>query len=226
MAAMSERGRRRSTGDQSVDLRGFLVMLKAAAGADRAGLVDLSALRQQLDSAVAPGQYVEYRWAHDYAEGIHHVLDDIEHLTSQGFPESAIEAVEYALELLDEAIGRVDDSDGWLGKLFAARRRSTGKLARPPGRILHLSESTLPSGPCARNGRCSSTPRPSTPTSSARKDWPASRPSSTTDQQAASPRARTPAGERRVVPAVAGHPPQGRVGRTTRRRRPRGSHLA
>jgi tetratricopeptide (TPR) repeat protein len=89
--------------------------LKAAAGADRAGLVDLSRLRQELDAALAPGQFVEYRWAHDYAQGIDDVLDDIEHLTSQGFPESAIEAVEYALELLDEAMGRVDDSDGWLG---------------------------------------------------------------------------------------------------------------
>ena len=91
--------------------------LKAAAGADCAGLVDLSRLRRKLDAAIRTDHYVEYGAAHGYAQGIDDVLDRVEKLTAEGFPEAAIEAAEYALGLLEDAFDSVEDSDGELGAL-------------------------------------------------------------------------------------------------------------
>ena len=91
--------------------------LKAAAGADRAGLVDLSRLRRELDAAILPGGFIEYGAAWGYARGIDSALDQVEELTKKGFPDAAIEAAEHALSLLEEAFDQVDDSDGELGAI-------------------------------------------------------------------------------------------------------------
>jgi hypothetical protein len=88
--------------------------LQAAAGADRAGLVDLSGLRRELDAAIRPGDYVGYAAAFGYARDIEKTLDQVGQLLADGFPEAAIEATEYALGLLDDAFGEVDDSGGEL----------------------------------------------------------------------------------------------------------------
>jgi len=93
--------------------------LKAAAGAGRDGLVDLSKRRRELDAAILPGGYIEYGAAWGYARGIDRVLDQVEELTSKGFPDAAIEAAEHALGLLEEAFDQVDDSDGELGAIRA-----------------------------------------------------------------------------------------------------------
>jgi hypothetical protein len=89
--------------------------LKAVAGADRAGLVDLSRLRRELDTAILPGGFIEYGAAWGYARGIDSALGQVEELTRKGFPDAAIEAAEHALSLLEEAFDQVDDSDGELG---------------------------------------------------------------------------------------------------------------
>jgi hypothetical protein len=111
--------------------------LKAAAGADRAGLVDLSRLRQELDTAILPGGFIEYGAAFGYARGIDSVLDRVEELTNAGFPDAAIEAAEHALSLLEEAFGQVDDSDGELGAIRARAQEihlAACEAARPdPG---------------------------------------------------------------------------------------------
>jgi len=91
--------------------------LKAAAGADRAGLVDLSGLRRELDTAILPGGFIEYGAAWGYARGIDSALDQVEELARKGFPDAAIEAAEHALSLLEEAFDQVDDSDGELGAI-------------------------------------------------------------------------------------------------------------
>jgi hypothetical protein len=93
--------------------------LKAAAGADRAGLVDLSRLRRELDAAILPGGYIDYEMAFGYARGIERVLDRVEELRNEGFPDAAIEAAEHALGLLEGALGQVDDSDGEMGAVKA-----------------------------------------------------------------------------------------------------------
>lgn len=81
--------------------------------------MDLSRLRQELDTAILPGGYIEYGAAFGYARGIDSVLDRVEELTNEGFPDAAIEAAEHALSLLEEAFGQVDDSDGELGAIQA-----------------------------------------------------------------------------------------------------------
>ena len=58
--------------------------LKAAAGADRAGLVDLSGLRRELDAAILPGGYIDYEMAFGYARGIDRVLDRVEERRTRG----------------------------------------------------------------------------------------------------------------------------------------------
>jgi hypothetical protein len=97
--------------------------LQAAAGADRAGLVDLSGLRRQLDVAIRPGGYVEYAAAFGYARDIEKALDQVDQLLAEGFPEAAIEASVYALGLLDEAFGEVDDSGGELREVSMRAQR-------------------------------------------------------------------------------------------------------
>ena len=115
--------------------------LQAAAGADRAGLVDLSGLLRELDTAILPGGYIEYRAAFGYARGIDRVLDHVEELTAEGFPDAAIEAAEHALSLLEEALGQVDDSDGELGAV-SARTQEIHLAACEAGRPdpVHLGE--------------------------------------------------------------------------------------
>jgi hypothetical protein len=77
--------------------------------------VDLSGLLRELDTAILPGGYIEYGAAFGYASRIGQVLEQVEELTAEGFPDAAIEAAEHALRLLEEAFGQVDDSDGELG---------------------------------------------------------------------------------------------------------------
>jgi hypothetical protein len=91
--------------------------LQAAAGAERTGLVDLSGLRRELASAIRPSWYVEYGAVAGYAFGIDRALDEVQKLVDAGFPESAIDAAEHALTLLEDALGQVDDSDGEMGSL-------------------------------------------------------------------------------------------------------------
>lgn len=91
--------------------------LQAASGAERTGLVDLSGLRRELASAIQPSWYVEYGAVAGYAHGIDRVLDEVQKLIDAGFPEAAIEAAEYALTLLEDALGQVDDSNGEMGAL-------------------------------------------------------------------------------------------------------------
>jgi hypothetical protein len=93
--------------------------LRAAAGADRAGLVDLSGLRRNLAEAIQPDWFVDYRAVGGYAHGIDKVLDEVYGLIEAGFPEAAIEAAEHALTLLESAFEHVDDSDGEMRSLAA-----------------------------------------------------------------------------------------------------------
>jgi hypothetical protein len=129
--------------------------LKAAAGADRASLVDLTQLRRELDTAILPGGFIEYGAAWGYARGIDSALDQVEELTRKGFPDAAIEAAEHALSLLEEAFDQVDDSDGSWAPSGAVHRRSIWPRARRPDQIRCSSANGSPGGRCARNGRSS-----------------------------------------------------------------------
>lgn len=89
--------------------------LQVLSGASRAEVLDLSDVRRDLAAAIEPVGFVEYAAAGGYAQQIERVLDEVRQLIDKGFPEAAVEAAAYALELLEEAMGYVDDSDGHVG---------------------------------------------------------------------------------------------------------------
>jgi hypothetical protein len=146
--------------------------LQAASGADRTGLVDLSGLRRELASAIQPSWYVEYGAVAGYAHGIDRVLDEVQRLIDEGFPEAAIEAAEYALTLLEDALGQVDDSDGEMGSLAGRAQEihlAACEQARPDAVEL---ASGWPGGRCAVIGRSFSTALAHMPTCSVSPAWP------------------------------------------------------
>lgn len=78
---------------------------------------DLAQLRRQMDDAIRPHAYPEYGAARGYAKRMHQLLDEVECLVQDGFPEVAVGLAEHALHLLEEAYGFIDDSDGELGSV-------------------------------------------------------------------------------------------------------------
>lgn len=88
--------------------------LEVAAGADARGACDDRALRNQLERAIEITDFVDYRSAYSYFHDIDEVLDDVAGLTDAGFPAAAGELALYAMQLLEDSAGLVDDSDGGL----------------------------------------------------------------------------------------------------------------
>jgi hypothetical protein len=68
----------------------------------------------RLERAIEIGDYVDYGEAYSYFDQVGEVLDAVAELVDGGFPDTAITLAEYALELLERAAGRVDDSDSGL----------------------------------------------------------------------------------------------------------------
>ena len=65
------------------------LLMKAARKAPKG--LDLATYRAAIDGAVDAGEFVDYRSAYDYAQGINDVIDSIEELLKAG----------YALEVID-----------------------------------------------------------------------------------------------------------------------------
>ncbi|MGH3994706.1 MAG: SWIM zinc finger family protein, partial [Pseudonocardiaceae bacterium] len=88
--------------------------LDLAAGADPRDAYDDRALRTRLEQAIEIGDFVDYREAYSYFQDVDEALTNVAELIDQGFADTAMNLAEYALELLEEAAERVDDSDGGL----------------------------------------------------------------------------------------------------------------
>ena len=88
--------------------------LDVAAGADPAGAFDDRELRERLELAIDVADYVDYGSVHQYVHHVGEALDAVARLVDGGFPHAAVPLAEYALELLEDAADRVDDSDGGL----------------------------------------------------------------------------------------------------------------
>jgi len=97
----------------------LLARLEVAAGADPAVAYDAADLRDRLVRAVEIGEYVGYQDAYSYFAHVEEALDEVAELTDAGFPDTAMTLAEYALDLLEGAAGRVDDSDGGLHQAIA-----------------------------------------------------------------------------------------------------------
>lgn len=78
---------------------------------------DLASFRDMLDEAIRVHDYVPWREAYGYAQGVHEAIDAVEKLVDDR-PETVIELAEYALAASEDAIQRVDDSDGEFGGIF------------------------------------------------------------------------------------------------------------
>jgi uncharacterized Zn finger protein len=76
-----------------------------------------AAVRRAFESAVRIKDFVPYREATRWARGVHAAIDSIEQLLSDGQAAAVIDLCESAIQLLLEALQRVDDSDGHLGGL-------------------------------------------------------------------------------------------------------------
>jgi uncharacterized Zn finger protein len=81
--------------------------------------LDLASYRRAIDDAVEPDGFVDYRSAYDYAQGIEEAIDSVEELLKEGHPAEVIELAEHALKAVEQAMGSVDDSDGYMGDLLA-----------------------------------------------------------------------------------------------------------
>ena len=80
--------------------------------------LDLGTFRAAIDNAVDTGEFVDYRSAGDYAQGIEEVIDSIAELLREGHAAEVIELAEYALAAVENTMGSVDDSDGHMGGLL------------------------------------------------------------------------------------------------------------
>lgn len=104
--------------EQAMDddrLRERLLMKTARMGPK--GL-DLATFRRAIDHAVSTGDFIEYGEVWDYAQGIEEVITSIEELLKEGYAAEVIELVEYALDAVEHAIESVDDSDGRMGDVL------------------------------------------------------------------------------------------------------------
>ena len=89
--------------------------LLAEARAVRGEAPDMGAWRRRFDKAFAPYRgFVSYREAEGWAAGIDKVIDALEDLYDSGHPDSVALLAEHAHRCADQAVGYVDDSDGWL----------------------------------------------------------------------------------------------------------------
>jgi uncharacterized Zn finger protein len=89
------------------------LQLKAAA-AD----FNLATYKKILRQAVGGSRFIDYQEMPDYWRGIDTVINSIEELLEQGHAAPLIELSEFALQQIESALERVDDSDGYMGQLL------------------------------------------------------------------------------------------------------------
>jgi len=98
------------------DLLRQQLMLKAArAGKDGC---NTDALKSAIDQATNTHGFVDYHSAYDFHKGIDSVVDSIEELLEDGYSEQVIELAEFALKRAENALGSMDDSDGYMHGIF------------------------------------------------------------------------------------------------------------
>ncbi|MGA7932454.1 MAG: DUF6880 family protein [Kovacikia sp.] len=91
------------------------LLLKVAA--QRPQGLDLTTFRRALRDAISIRDFIEWKAASDYAEGIDSVLDSLKELLKD-HPQAVIELCEYAIPLIETALNSVDDSNGEVGGIL------------------------------------------------------------------------------------------------------------
>jgi hypothetical protein len=98
------------------DLRERLLL--EAARISPAG-IDLAAYRRSIAHATRTDGFVDYHSAGGYARRVHQVIASIATLLNEGHAAAVIDLTEYALAKLENAIGHMDDSDGYMSDLLS-----------------------------------------------------------------------------------------------------------
>jgi uncharacterized Zn finger protein len=75
-------------------------------------------LRKAIDSATRTATYVDYRQAAGWRAGVEAVLDAVADIASSPRAGIALKLVEHAIDRIESAFERIDDSDGHLGALL------------------------------------------------------------------------------------------------------------
>lgn len=113
-------------------------LLLKAAKESRKG-INLNAYRSAIEEAADVGGFVDYREAHDYAQGIEEAVDSLEDLLKEGHAVETIELSEHALKTVEDALGSVDDSDGNMGSILERLQEihlAACRKARPDPEVL------------------------------------------------------------------------------------------
>lgn len=100
---------------QADERLGDRLLMRAAMRSDAGPRV--ATLRKVLSDAFRVGEFLNWRQVTDYAQGIHQVLNTTEQLVDTGKATAAIELAELGLRKCENAMGRVDDSDGEVGEI-------------------------------------------------------------------------------------------------------------
>lgn len=98
------------------DLHERFLMLAAK---NRGGTPDIAYLRKAITRATGTHGYVHWRKARAYVRRAGIVVDTIKDVLANGHAAAAVELTEHALHRIEKALGRVDDSDGKVGGIFA-----------------------------------------------------------------------------------------------------------
>jgi uncharacterized Zn finger protein len=128
----------REEGPAPVDLRGYLESLDRAALVDlvlgqaaehelldarlrldaaraTTGAVSIAVFRDAIDNVFVTSDYVDYRSMYDYASNIQEILATLRGLLDDGHAQAVMQLAEHAIDRAEDAIGYVDDSDGYFG---------------------------------------------------------------------------------------------------------------
>lgn len=120
--------------ERAADDDHFDAKLRMSAVRATPGTPSIAVFRHALDEAFVVGDYVGYREMYSYAANIESVLDSLLELLGDGQAEAVITLAEHALDLAEEAVGYVDDSDGWMSTIadrLQELHRDACKAAKP-----------------------------------------------------------------------------------------------
>lgn len=103
--------------------------LLAEARASRGEDPDLGLWRRRVDAAFTPyGDFVSYQEAAGWAGEVDEVIDALAELCDARHPDAVAVLAEHAHRCADEAIGYIDDSDGWLTGISERVRGEHGPM--------------------------------------------------------------------------------------------------
>lgn len=103
--------------EQAAEDDALLARLLAQAGAGT-GTDSLMSLRSAIDAVFSVRGLIPYREMYGYSRAVQEVIDAIEQRLRAGHTVEVIELCEFALGAAEDAVGHVDDSDGYFGEIF------------------------------------------------------------------------------------------------------------